>query len=164
MRFAFPGLKDAYRIHARCCGGLDAHLRVFEDKAGGRRNVEFLGGEEEGLGVGFGFGVVARADEDVEFVEEVEDLEGFGDGLAGGSGDNGEGDALVCGFDLFKDFGDGGEFGEELIGEALFAVGYFFDRHGEAVTLVQGGDDFADGHASPGVEERLGKERAAVFG
>ena len=151
-------------MHA-CCGcSLDAHFCVFEDEAGRWGDVEFLGGEKEGLGVGLGFGVVARADQDVELVEKVEDLQGFGNGLARGAGDDGEGDALVCCFDLFEDFGDGGEFGEEVVVEAFFAMGYFFDGHVEAMALVEGGDDFADGHASPGVEERLGKEGAAVFG
>ena len=42
-------------------------------------------------------------------------------------------------------------------------MGDLLDRHVERMALVEGGDDFADGHASPGVEERFGKEGAAVF-
>jgi hypothetical protein len=151
-------------LHAGGGGGLNAHLRVFEDEAGGGRNVKLFCGEEERLGVGLGAGIVAGADEDIEFVEEAEDLERFGDGLARGSGDDSEGDFFVGGFDLLKDFRDGGGFGQELVVKAFFTTGDFFDGHVQAVALVEGGDDFADGHASPGVEERLGEEGAAVLG
>jgi hypothetical protein len=163
-RCAFVGLGDADRLHAGGSGGLNAHVGVFKGEAGFRGDVELLRGEEEGLGVGLGFFVVAGADHHVELVEEAEDAERGGDGFARGAGDDGEGDPRVGFFDLLENFGDGGEFGEELVVEALLAERDFFDGHGERVAAVERRDDFGNGHASPGVEEVFGEVGAAAFG
>ena len=62
------GLEDFDRGHAGGGGGVDAHLRVFEDEAVGGGDAEAFGGEEERLGVGLGVGVVAGADESFKAV------------------------------------------------------------------------------------------------
>ncbi len=120
--------------------------------------------QEEGLWVGLGVGVIAGADEDVEFVFEMKSAQRGGDGFTRGSRDDGKGDAPVRLFDLLEDLGDGGELREKFVVEILFAVGDFFDGHGEGVTLVERGDDAGDGPSSPRVEEVFGEVVAAVFG
>ena len=52
---------------------------------------------------------------------------------------------------------------EEVVVEGFLAVGDLVDGHGEALLVVEGGDDLGDGHAAPGVEEVFG-EAAAVVG
>ena len=158
------GLGDADRGHAGGGGGLDADVGVLEDEAMGGVDAEARGGEEEGIGGGFAALIVAGADEGVEEVEEAESFKGFDDGLAGAAGDDGEGDVAVLEVDLFEDLGDGQELVDEVVVEALLAVGELVDGDGEAVALIELGDDVADGHAAEGVEELLGEVSAAVLG
>ena len=65
--------------------------------------------------------------------------------------------------DLFEDLGDGLELVDEVVVEALFAVGELGDGDGEAIAAVELGDDGVDGAAAPGVEELLGEGGAAVL-
>jgi hypothetical protein len=149
--------------HAGSDGRGDTRIGVLEDKAVGRGDAEALGGEEEGVGGGLAFGVVAGADEGVEAVEEVKGLEGLDDGLAGGAGDDGEGDFAEGGVDVFEDLGDGDELGEEGVVDVFLADGEGGDVDGEAVAAIELGDDVADGPAAPGVEEIFGERGAAVL-
>ena len=108
-------------------------------------------------------GVVAGADEGVEEVQDAEGFEGADDGLAGAAGDDGEGDVAVLEVDLLEDLGDGLELVDEVVVEALLAVGELLEGDGEAVAAVEFGDDGVDGAAAPGVEELLGEGGAAVL-
>jgi hypothetical protein len=160
---AFVGLGDFDGGHAGGGGGLDAEVGVFEDEAVLGGDAQALGGEEVGLGVGFGVGVVAGADEGVEEVEEVEGFQGFDDGLVGAAGDDCKGNLSVHSLDVFKDLGDGLELRKEVVVEGLLAVGDLLDGHGEVVLAVEGFDGLVGGHAAPGVEEELG-EGTVVLG
>ena len=80
--------------------------------------------------------IVAGTDEGVEEVKDAEGFEGSDDGFAGAAGDDGEGDFSVLEVDLFEDFGDGLKLVEEVVVEALFAVGELFDGDGEVVAEV----------------------------
>jgi len=142
---------------------LDADVGVLEDEAVFRIDTEALGGEEEGIGCGFGVGVVSGADQGVEEVKDAEGFEGADDGLAGAAGDNGEGDVAMLEADLFEDLGDGLELVDEVVVEALFAVGELGDGDGEAVAEVELGDDDVDWATTPGIEELFGEGGAAVF-
>jgi hypothetical protein len=163
-RDALMRLSDTNGGHAgggRCS---NSNVGVFKDEAVLRVDAEAGGGEEEGVGSGFAALIVAGADEGVEEVEEAEGFEGFDDGFAGAAGDDSEGDVAVLEVDLFEDLGDGLELVDEVVVETLLAVGELIDGDGEAVALVELGDDVADGHAAEGVEELLGEVGAAVLG
>ena len=157
------GLGDPDGGHAGGGGGLDADVGVLEDEAVFGVDAEALGGEEEGVGGGLGVGVVAGTDEGVEEVEDAEGFQRSDDGLAGAAGDYGEGDVAVLEVDLFEDFGDGLKLVDEVVVEALFAVGELFDGDGEVVAEVEFGDDGVYGAATPGVEEVFGEGGAAVL-
>ncbi len=157
------GLGDPDGGHAGGGGGLDADVGVLEDEAVFWVDAEAFGGEEVGVGGGLRAPIIARADQGVEEGEEAEGFEGFDDGLAGASGDDGEGELAVLEADLFEDLGNGLDLVDALVVEALFAVGELVDGDGEAVAAVELGDDGVDGHASPGVEELLGEGGAAVL-
>src|SRR5882757_801065 len=113
--------------------------------------------------MGLAVGVVSGANESAEAVEEMQSGERSLDGFAGASGDNGEGDAAVLVFDVFQNFWDRLELGEELDVEGFFAAGNRFDGHVEAVTGIEGGNDFGDGLAAPFIEQRF-IEVAVPFG
>ena len=162
--FSLVWLGDPDRGHAGGGGCLDADVGVLEDEALAGVDTEAGGGEEEGVGGGFAALIIARTDESVEEVEEAEGVEGFDDGLAGAAGDDGEGDVAVLEVYLLEDFGDGLELVDEVVVEALFAVGKLVDGDGEVVAAVELGDDVADGHAAPGVKEFFGEVGAAVLG
>jgi hypothetical protein len=163
LRLAFVRLGDADGRHPGGGGGLDADVGVLEDEAGGGVYPQAGGGEKEGVGGWFGVGVVAGTDEGVEEVQDAEGFEGADDGLAGASGDDGEGDVAVLEVDLFEDLGDGLELVDEFVVEALLAVRKLFDGDGEAVAVVEFGYYGVDGPAAPGVEELLGEGGAAVL-
>ena len=65
--------------------------------------------------------------------------------------------------DLLEDLGDGLELVDEVVVEALFAVGEFLEGDSEAVAAIELGDDGVDGAAAPGVEKLLGEGGAAVL-
>ena len=157
-------LGDADGGHAGSSCRLDSDVSVLKDEAVFRVDAEAGGGEEEGVGGGLAALIIARTDEGVEEGEEAEGVEGFDDGFAGAAGDDGEGDIAVLEVDLLEDLGYGLELVDEVVVEALFAVGELFDGDGEAVALVELGDDCADGHAAEGVEELLGEIGAAILG
>ena len=156
-------LSDPNRGHSGSRRSLDADVGVLEDEAIFRVDAQALGSQQEGVGSGFGVSVVAGADQGVEQVKEAEGFEGADDGLAGAAGDYGEGDVAVLEVDLFEDFGDGLKLVDEVVVEALFAVGELFDGDGEVVAEVEFGDDGVYGAATPGVEEVFGEGGAAVL-
>jgi len=61
--------------HARGLGCLHAEVGVFEDQAGIGSDAEFVGGEQETFGIRLAVGVVSRANECVEFIEQVKGSE-----------------------------------------------------------------------------------------
>src|SRR3979411_2466045 len=113
--------------------------------------------------MGLAVGVVSGANESCEAVEEMQGGERSLDGFAGAARDYGEGDTAVLGFDVFQNLWDWLELGKELEVEGFFAARDRFDGHVEAVTSVEGGDDFGDGLAAPFVEQRF-IEGAVPFG
>jgi len=157
------GLGDPDGGHAGGGGGLDADVGVLEDEAVLRIYAETLGGQEEGVGGGLGVDVIAGADQGVKEVEDAQSFQRPDDGLAGAAGDYCEGNVAVLEMDLFKDLGDGLELVDEVVVEALFAVGEFLNGDGEAIAAVELGDYGVDGAATPGVEELLGEGGAAVL-
>jgi hypothetical protein len=160
---SFVGLEDADGGHAGSGGRLDADVGVLEDEALFGVDAETFGGEEEGIGGGFGVGVVAGTDEGVEEVEDSQSFQRADDRVAAAAGDDGEGDLAVLEVDLFEDLGDGLEVVDEVVVEGLLAVGEFLNGDGEVVAEVELGDYGVDGAAAPGVEELLGEGGAAVL-
>jgi hypothetical protein len=157
-------LGDSNGGHAGRGRRLDADVGVLEDEAVFGVDAEAGGGEEEGVGGGLAALIIARADEGVEEVEEAEGFEGSDDRFTGATRDDGEGDVAVLEVDLLEHFGDGLELVDEVVVEALLAMGKFIDGNGEAVALIELCDDVTDGHATERVEKFLGEVGAAVLG
>ncbi len=67
------------------------------------------------------------------------------------------------GLDEFEDLGDWLQLREQLEVEIFLVLGEGFDRHVEAEHLVEVGNDFGNGLATPGIEE-IFREGAAPFG
>ena len=99
------------------------------------------------------FCVVAGANEGIEAVEQSKGGERGGDGFASAARDDGEGYAAVLIVDVLDDFGDGLELREQFEIQALLADGDGVDGHLQPLSFVEGGDDFGDGSAAPGVKE-----------
>jgi hypothetical protein len=164
LNSSFMGLSDTDRGHPGGGGRLDADVGVLEDEAGGRLNSQPGGGKEEGVGGGLAVLVIACADQGVEELEKAEGIERRNDRFAGATGDDGEGNFAVLKTDLLEDLWDGLKLMDEVVVEAFLAVGELGNGDGEAVAIVELGDDVADGHAAKGVEELFGKVSAVVLG
>src|SRR5574338_1642185 len=68
---AFRWQRNANPTHAGGYGGVDAHLRVLEYQAPFWRDAETLGGHQKWLGIRLTFGIVARADERREPLQQT---------------------------------------------------------------------------------------------